>query len=914
MYNNLDPFFNILDKEKEDNYLDYFFNPKTIALIGASEKPKSVGKAIFENLINFPSKREIFAVNPNRKSILGYKSYKIINDIPKQIELAIIATPAFLVPKIVFQCKEAKVCSAIIISAGFKEIGEKGIKLEKEIWLNKGNMRIIGPNCLGIMKPKNGLNATFASNIALDGNIAFISQSGALGSAVLDWSLKEKIGLSAFVSVGSMIDINFADLINYFGNDPKTSSILIYMESISNPRAFLSAAKEVTLTKPIILLKAGKTTESAMAAKSHTGAIIGRDDVLNAALKRVGILRVDSIDDLFNMSEILSKQPTLKGPNLAIITNAGGPGVIATDSLILNKAKLANLQNKTFKALNKILPKVWSRNNPIDILGDASADLYYKTIKIVKKDKNVDGILVIVTPQFMTNPTKIAYKMKEFANAKIPIFGVWMGGELVEEGRKILALSNIANFQYPEIACKIFAYMWRYFDNILKIYETSKEKNSIATYSQMQKRKNFVSKIIKKARDENRVILNEFEGKKILNAFDIPVVETFVATTLKKALFFAKKIGYPVVLKLHSKSIIHKSEVNGVKLNLNSDAEVKKAFFEIRKSLKDIGKIKEFNGVNIQKMIISDGYELIIGSISDIDFGPIIVFGTGGNLVEVINDKAMELPPLRDTLARRLIKNTKIYNALKGIKNKKPIDFNKLEKILINFSNLISEFPQIKECDINPFFASENELVALDAQMVLYENSKKYSPLAIKPYPYHLIKEYKLDGASIVIRPIIAEDELQLKKFFKGISKTFLKKIYFKNYKDLRSHENLIKFCFVDYSKEITLVAQLKMASKIKGSSKMKIASKMLAIAKFKKIENTKDSFFSILVQNKYRKIGLEKLFLENIIKVTKEEKNRYLISLLYKRDVVLKKIYESFGFSIKKMKNPNFLKAVLKI
>ncbi|KKL91072.1 hypothetical protein LCGC14_1898340 [marine sediment metagenome] len=496
-----DPSLNILYKEL--NNLDYIFNPKTIAIIGATDKENSVGKTLVENLVNSSFKGEIFLVNPKRDSILGQKAYPSIDKIEKKIDLAIIATPSKTVPGIIAQLEEKNVSAAIIISAGFKELGKSGKELEDQILLNKKKIRIIGPNCLGIMNPSLNLNATFAKDMPKSGNIAFISQSGALGTAVLDWSVKEKIGFSAFVSIGSMIDVDWGDLINYFGDDPNTKSILMYMENISDPRSFLSAAREVALTKPIILIKAGRTKESAHAAKSHTGALAGSDEVLDAALKRVGVLRVNTINDLFSMNEILSKQPIPKGPHLAIVTNAGGPAVIATDSLIIHGAKIATLQDSTYEKLNEFLPQAWSHNNPIDILGDATADLYHKTLKVLVEDENVEGILVILTPQFMTDATLVANKIKEFADIGRPIFAAWMGAKSVEEGRNILAASNIPDFEFPDQACRSFGYMWSYCYNMIGIYETAKVQSSIATQKKIKKQENIINEIIKKARDEN---------------------------------------------------------------------------------------------------------------------------------------------------------------------------------------------------------------------------------------------------------------------------------------------------------------------------------------------------------------------------------------------------------------------------
>ncbi|NGX34047.1 MAG: Succinyl-CoA ligase [ADP-forming] subunit alpha [Candidatus Anoxychlamydiales bacterium] len=896
-----DPSLNILYKEQ--NNLDFIFNPKTIAIIGASAKENSVGKTLSQNLVNSSFQGEIFLVNPKRDSILGQKVYSSIKDIDKKVDLAIIATPANTVPNIIAELEEKNVSAAIIVSAGFKELGESGKKLEDQILQNRKKIRIIGPNCLGIMNPSLNLNATFAKDMPKSGNIAFISQSGALGAAVLDWSIKEKIGFSAFVSIGSMIDINFGDLINYFGDDPNTKSILIYMENVSNPREFLSAAREVALTKPIILIKAGKTKESQKAATSHTGALTGSDEVLDAALKRVGVLRVDTIVDLFRMNEILSKQPIPKGPNLAIVTNAGGPAVIATDSLIIHGGKIAPLKKTTYEKLNEFLPSAWSHNNPIDILGDATADLYYKTIKVIIEDENVEGILVILTPQFMTDATLVANKIKEFSDIGRPIFVAWMGAKSVEEGRKILAASNIPDFEFPDLACRSFAYMWTYRYNIIGIYETAKVQSKIATELEIKKQENIITDIINKARDENRVILDEVESKNILKAFDIPIVETFIAKDPNEACQIAEKIGYPVVLKIYSKEITHKTDVKGVKLNLHNSAEVKDAFFEIQKSLKDLGKEKYFDGVSVQKMILLDGYELILGSAVDSDFGSIILFGTGGELVEVFKDKAIALPPLTITLAKRLIERTKIYQALKGIRGKKAINLDKLEKILVDFSSLIVRYPEIKECDLNPLLATQDEIIALDVRIILHEKDKKYPKLAIKPYPLHLIQNYKLkDETEIVIRPIHSDDEPLIKEFYKEVSEKSLKSFKAIPYDDLVARKRLIRMCFIDYDREITLVSQLKGLDEI------------IAIGRFTKLKNSNDGFFSLLVKDIWHKKGLGKKLLENIIKIAKEENLNYLISQILEDNIAVKNLSETLGFSFEKIKDRPILKLSLKL
>src|SRR4051812_22844912 len=455
--------------------LDAFFAAKNVAVIGATEAPNSVGRTLLWNLVSNPFGGTVFPVNPKRSGVLGIKAYPTINDVPAKVDLAVIVTPAPAVPDIIAGCVEAGVRAAVIISAGFKELGPPGVELERQIAAHarRGRMRIIGPNCLGVMNPLTGLNATFAKGMARPGNVAFISQSGALLTAVLDWSVRELVGFSAIVSTGSMLDVGWGDLIDYLGNDPRTQSIVIYMESVGDARAFLSAAREVTLNKPIIVIKAGRTEAAAKAAASHTGSLTGSDEVLNAAFRRCGVVRVDSIAEVFDMAEVLSRQPRPRGPRLTILTNAGGPGVLATDALITNGGQLATLSEQTFKELNDFLPPHWSRNNPVDILGDAPPDRYAKALEIAAQDPNSDGLLVILTPQDMTDPTQTADALKKYAKIDgKPVIASWMGGPDVDAGVSILNRANIPTFAYPDRAARAFGYLWRYAYNLKAIYET----------------------------------------------------------------------------------------------------------------------------------------------------------------------------------------------------------------------------------------------------------------------------------------------------------------------------------------------------------------------------------------------------------------------------------------------------------
>jgi acetyltransferase len=496
-------------------------------------------------------------VNPKRAGVLGIKAYPTIKDVPAKVDLAVIVTPAPTVPGIIAQCVEAGVKAAIVISAGFKELGPSGADLERQIAAEakRGRMRIIGPNCLGVMNPLTGLNATFAKGMARPGNVAFVSQSGALLTAVLDWSVRELVGFSAIVSTGSMLDVGWGDLIDYLGNDPRTQSIVIYMESVGDARAFLSAAREVSLTKPIIVIKAGRTEAAAKAAASHTGSLTGSDEVLNAAFRRTGVLRVDSIAEVFDMAELLSRQPRPAGPRLTILTNAGGPGVLATDALITAGGELATLSPETVKRLDAILPPHWSRNNPIDILGDAGPERYSKSLEIAADDEGSDGLLVILTPQDMTDPTQTAEALRKYAKIEgKPVIASWMGGPDVDAGIAILNRAGIPTFAYPDRAAKAFNYMWRYTYNLRGIYETP----TLAAFDEDQTRALEVGRqIVDAARKEGRTLLDEVESTRLLAAYGIPTTRMEVAADAESAQRLAESIGFPVVLKIHSRTITH---------------------------------------------------------------------------------------------------------------------------------------------------------------------------------------------------------------------------------------------------------------------------------------------------------------------------------------------------------------------
>lgn len=908
----VDPSLNIFTHTHK--HLDYFFAPKTIAVIGASQKEGSVGRILLWNLLRSPFGGTIYPVNIKRKSVLGITAYKSVKDIPENIELAIIATPSETVPDIIKECVDAKIPAAVVISAGFKEIGEKGLALEKQMLVEakKGNMRIIGPNCLGIMNPILGLNATFASDIAHPGDIAFISQSGALCTAVLDWSLKERVGFSSFVSIGSMSDVKWSDLINYFSNDPNTHSILIYMESIGDPRKFLSAAREAALTKPIILIKAGRTKESAKAAASHTGAMASKDAVFDTALNRVGILRVNEIYTLFSLAEILSKQPRPVAPNMTIITNAGGPGVIATDSLIANGGKLSEVEPETLDKLNSILPAQWSKNNPIDILGDADSFRYKETVKAVLEDPNVDGLLLILTPQYMTNPTEVAKEIvKEVKNKNIPIFASWMGGEHVEEGARILVENGVPTYSYPDDACKAFGHIWKYAYNLKALYETPSYEEDVFEKGILQINHEEVSKIIQNARNEKRTILTEYESKKIIKNYGIPIIDTQIAKTVEEAVDVAKKIGFPVVLKLHSTTITHKKDVQGVKLNLHTEVDVRKAYSDIIESAKKFSSLESIIGVTVQSMFLHDGFEIIFGSSVDSQFGPVILFGAGGEMVEVFADKVLGLPPLNSTLARRIFAQTKIYQALiKGARGRKKADIAQLEQFFVRFSYLVLDHPRIKECDINPLIVEGENIIALDCRVILFDDDvidDQIPRSAIRPYPSEYIQRWSIDDNSFLIRPIRPEDEPLVVNFYKELSENTVKQRYLQNLhlSQLSSHERLIKICFNDFDREISMVVEKKV---INGRREI------LGMGRLVKSLDNCDATFSMVIKDKWQGLGIGSKLLDVLMEIAKKEGIKTIVASMFLDNTMMLKIFEKAGFSIQKDETKNLLIAQKKI
>jgi acetyltransferase len=851
------------------NPLEPFFSPSSVAVIGATEKVGSVGRTVFWNLISSPFGGTVYPVNRQRPSILGVRAYPTIADLPEVPELVVIVTPAPTIPATIEECAAAGVKAIVIISAGFKEVGPEGAELERQILetARAHGIRVVGPNCLGVMRPPTGLNATFAAGISATGSVGFVSQSGALLTAVLDWSKREKVGFSAVVSLGSMLDVGWGDVIDYFGNDPATKSIVVYMETIGDARAFLSAAREVALTKPIIVIKPGRTAQAAKAAASHTGSLTGSDEVLAAAFRRVGVLRVDEIAEIFAVLEVLAKQPRPSGNRLTIVTNAGGPGVLATDALITGGGEVSDISPATMEELNGFLPAAWSHNDPIDIIGDAKPELYARALEVAARDEGSDGLLVILTPQAMTDPTATARELIPFAHIEgKPVLASWMGGVDVAEGAAILREAGIPSFEYPDEAVKIFNFTWKLDRNLRVIYETptlpSDEEHPVDRAK--------ADSIIGAARSESRTLLTEDESKELLAAYGIPITETIVAPTPDEAVAAADRIGYPVVVKLYSHTITHKTDVGGVQLNLKDATAVRAAFATIHDSVASRRGAEHFEGVTVQTMVNWTGYELILGSSIDPQFGPVLLFGMGGQLVELFKDRALGLPPLTTTLARRMMEQTKIHTALKGIRGRRGVDLDALEQLLVRFSQLVVEQRWISELDINPLLATPDHLIALDARVVLHPADMPVEALprlAIRPYPRRYESAWTApDGTPYRFRPIRPEDEPLVVDFHRSLSPETVYRRYLRNlgFDERTAHERLIRICFLDYDRELALVAECDCAE---GG-----LPQIVGIARLSRAVGATSGEFAVLVTDRYQGRGVGTELLRRLIDVARAE------------------------------------------
>ncbi len=867
--------------------LDKIFKPKSITVIGASNRIGSAGYRIFRNLIGSEYDGVVYPINPKYESIQGVQAYKNISDLPKTPDLAVIVTPSKVVLDIVEECGKKGIKGILIISAGFKEIGEQGKKLEKKLESirKKYGLRIVGPNCVGIIMPYLGMNSTFAGAMPDKGNIALFSQSGAVCGSILDWAASAKVGFSSFVSVGSMLDVDFGDLIDYFGRDIHTRSIVLYVESITHARKFMSAARSFARVKPIIVIKSGRFKEGAKAASSHTGAMAGEDYIYDAAFKRAGCVRVKHIGELFNCSSILAKQPRPTGNNLAIITNAGGPGVLATDAIVENGGKLAELSKETIEELNTFLPKHWSKRNPMDIIGDSDEEAYRKTIEIALKDKNIDGIIVITVPQVMANPKKLAENIIDIAKkATKPILTSFVGEESVQYARQILNRNNVPTYATPEEAVESYMHLYHYARNLELLYETPEER----TVETTEKSKDKINKIIQNALDEKRTLLYENEAKQILELYGIKSTRPQLAKTSDEAVKFAKKIGFPVVMKIHSPQITHKSDSGGVALNLDCESSVRDAYNKMLKTVKKNVPEAIIEGVTIQKMVKNIGAEFILGSKKDPVFGSIILFGLGGIFTELFKDRAIGFPPLNQVLTQRILEKTKAYRLLKGYRNIPPANMKVVEETMINFSQLIEDHPEISELDINPLIPQGDELIAVDARIVIDKHPENKPHMIISKYPSHFIKKVTLrDGTQVTLRPIKPEDEPLWQEMFDSFSQETVRYRFFRVIKET-PHKMRTRYCNIDYDREIGIVAEIKK----KGKRRFLGVTRIIADP-----GSNEEAEFALVVSDEWQRQGLGAEFIDYTLEIARNKGFNKIYGPVLKDNIPMINLCREKGF-----------------
>ncbi|MCS3924156.1 acetate--CoA ligase alpha subunit [Methanosalsum natronophilum] len=696
--------------------LKKMFSPKSVAVIGASKNKEKVGYAVLKNLVD-SFKGKIYPINPNAETILGLKAFSSIKEIYLEtpIDLAVIVIPSQFVPDMIEECGNVGVKNLIIISAGFKETGIKGAKLEKKCveTAKKYGIRFLGPNCLGLINTSAGLNASFAATMAKPGNIALFSQSGAICTSALDWADNKNVGFSKFVSLGNKADISENDLLKEFLIDYDTKVVAAYLEGVSNGPEFIKTSRKLSQKKPLVVVKAGRTAAGSKAVSSHTGTLAGSDEAYNAAFSQSGVIRADTLEDLLEYSHAFARYYYPKGDNIALITNAGGLGILAADECHLRGLFLSEFEDITYIRLKEALPPAASIYNPVDVLGDASSEIYKNALNIVLKDSNVDGIILLISPQSMTNIEEIAYNIKSIIETSHkPILCSFVGGSRIGKGEKILQKSNIPNYSSPDRAVASM--------KALSTYRKIKNKHYFDA-PEIVGDKALVSRMLKKAQEKKQTVMG-LEAFDILKAYGIPVIEKEVARSLEDTLRYCEKIGYPVALKILSPDISHKTDVGGIKLNLNDCEEVEKAYNSMMSSVRRYMPHATISGVQIQKMVTS-GREVIIGMNRDVQFGPLIMFGFGGTYVELMKDISFGLAPLTEKDAKKMISSIKTYPLLAGVRGEKPHDIDSIVDVLLKVSQLSIDFPEILEFEINPLvvFGERKGCTAIDMRLTLSE-------------------------------------------------------------------------------------------------------------------------------------------------------------------------------------------------
>lgn len=868
--------------------LHHLLDPQSVALIGASNRAGSIGQVVMRNLLTAGFRGDVYPVNPRHQEVQGIRAYSHIADLPVAPDLAIICTPAERVPGIIKEAGLAGTRAAIVLSAGLREGRDEGESLTTRM-LEAGRpygMRILGPNCLGLLVPGIGLNASFAHIGSEPGRLAMVSQSGALCTTILDWAHSRGIGFSHFISVGDMADVDFGDLLNYLSAQRGTDAILLYIEHIREARKFLSAARATARHKPIVVIKSGRVEAGARAAASHTGALAGRDDVFDAAIRRAGMLRVTGIDDLFNAVETLSRARRVHGDRLLIVTNGGGPGVLATDALITAGGRLCELSAKTVEALDQCLPPTWSRANPVDIIGDASPERYEAALQAALVSEDYDAVLVMLVPTATVDNAAVARMICNLAaDVRRPVLTCWMGAGAVAEARSLFAAAQIPSFETPRDAVQGFMQMVDYHRNQATLRETPR-----AIAEAFEPDRNWAKDIVSKALDEGREWLTEPEAKAVLEAYCIPVVSTRIARDGAQAEQLAEELGYPIAVKVISHEVTHKSDVGGVVLDVQNAQRLREVITEMSARVAMQVPGARIVGYSVQRMERRPGaLELLLGASTDPIFGPVIAFGQGGTAVELWRDVAVALPPLNMALAADVISRTRISRILEGHRGLPGVAVDALQMSLIKLSQLVIDRPEIVEVDINPLLADAQGVVALDARMRVQPAAlPSYQRLAIHPYPDELEERSTLDtGERVLMRPIRPEDESAHATFLQSIDPADLRFRFFHSINRF-THEQLAAFTQIDYAREMAFIATRK------GSDGK---PETLGVVRASVDANNECAEFAVLVRSDMKRRGLARALMRKIIDYHRDRGTGELVGIVMPENDAMLSMARAFGF-----------------
>ena len=872
--------------------LDRLFAPASVAVIGATERPHSVGATVLRNVIDGAFKGQVYPVNPKYRTLTGLKAYANVDDLPEAPDLAIICTPPDTVPGLVRQLGERGTRAAIVLTAGLNVPYDNQGRTIKQAVLDAARpyvLRLLGPNCVGMLVPSIGLNASFAHTGAKPGKIAFVSQSGALVTAVLDWANSRGIGFSKFISLGDSADVDFGDVLDYLASDPETGAILLYMEDLRHARKFMSAARAAARSKPVLVLKAGRMAEGAKAAASHTGALAGADDVYDAAIRRAGMLRVLTTEDLFAAVETLARARPLFGERLVIMTNGGGPGVMATDALAAGGGSMAQLSGDTLRQLDEVLPPTWSRGNPADIIGDAPAQRYIDTLKIVLQDPQADAVLFIHAPTAIVPSADIARAVAPIAQASSKnILACWLGGDAVAEARKIFSDAGIPTYATPEEAVSAY----------LQIVQFRRNQNLLmqvppSACSGFEADRAKAGAIVRHALEEGRSMLTEPEAKALLATYGIPVVATRVAAGIEEAVAAATEIGYPVAIKILSPDITHKSDVGGVALDLDSAEALRSAAQRMLKRVAELQPLARVDGFSVQQMARRpEAHELIIGVTTDPVFGPVVLFGQGGIAVEVTADHAVALPPLNVVLARDMISRTRVSKLLAGYRNRPAADMDAIIHILMRVSQLVADLPEVVELDINPLLADSAGAIVLDARIGVALAGKSASTLdrlAIRPYPPELEQTIEWEGKPLLLRPIRPEDGPAHLVFFAALEADDVRYRMFVRVRELAPSQ-LARFTQIDYDREMAFIATRPGPGGVEET---------LGVARVVADPDNIQAEFAVTVRSDLKGQGLGRILMEKLIAYCRTRGTREIVGEALPQNTRVIKLVRKLGFEV---------------